>query len=171
MRPIYKYAENARENIRTGADQQAAIKASVDPMLRNIETRSGMVEGANVLQSNLYEGMGMAGQDAYLTALRDKLPSYINNYRAYIEEQKDKNKGSGGDSNGIMPIQPQYGQYPSPGSYFPQPKMPEWMKSIPYLNAFMGAVPMGSDYSYYMIPPSQRLARRMASQPGRMAYE
>jgi hypothetical protein len=170
MRAIYKYPEDARESIRTGQGQQTAIMAAADPMLRDIEVKSGMTEGANVLKSNLYAGTGMAGQEAYATALRNRLPSYVNNYRAYMEEQKKKNSGSG-DGGGASPLPPMYGSLPPVGSYFPTPQLPDWAQNIPYLNAFRGGVPMGSDYSYYMLPPSQGLARRMASSRTRMAAE
>ncbi len=164
MRPIYKYPEEGREAIRTGQAQQSAIIAAADPMLRDIETRSGMVQGANVLNANLIPDSGLAGQETYLTALRNKLPSYVNNYRAYLEEQKKKNKGDG--DGGIPPLGNYMPTMPPASSYMPTLTLPDALKNVPYVTSYFGAVPMGTDFGYYKLPPATQLARRMATTRG-----
>jgi len=163
MRPIYKYPEEGREAIRTGQAQQSAIIAAADPMLRDIETRSGMVQGANVLNANLIPDSGLAGQERYLTALRNKLPSYVNSYRAYLNEERKKNSAGSGSGGGMMPLAGYAPTMPPASSYMPTLTLPDALKNVPYVTSYFGAVPMGTDFGYYKLPPATQLARRMAT--------
>jgi hypothetical protein len=175
MRPIYKYPEEGREAIRTGQAQQSAIIAAADPMLRDIETRSGMVQGANVLNANLIPDSGLAGQETYLTALRNKLPSYVNSYRAYLEEERKKNSAGSGSGGGMMPLAGYAPTMPPPLSFMPSVGLvPDIGRNTYYTTSPYGAMPAGS---IYQLPPTAKtpaagLARRMATtRSGRMAVE
>lgn len=171
MRPIYKFPEQGREEVRTGQAQQAAIMAAADPMLRDVEVRSGMVPDANVLQANLMPSDRLTAQEAYLTALRSQLPGYVNAYRAKLAEDAKKAKAASGSGGGDVITPPSYNyQLPPTTQYLPNVGLvPDINRNIMYGVSPYGAMPMGQ---LYQLPPAATtLARRMAASRNRMAVE
>jgi hypothetical protein len=89
------------------------------------------------------------------------LPGYVNSYRAYLEEEKKKNKGDG--SGGLPPLGNYMPTMPPASSYLPTLTLPESLRNVPYVTSYFGSVPMGADYgAFYSLPPALQLARRMA---------
>lgn len=149
-------ARTAQWGLEDDTKKALAIKMATDPMLRNAEVQSGMVQGANVLQNTVIPGT-LSGDimSGYYDKLATDLPKYTNAYRAYLEEQRKKaaaSASSGFDLSGlgtinyIMPTQG--GMFGSP--YYVPPDTP--VGEVPYR---IGAMPMGSDVA--------QLAKKLAA--------
>lgn len=121
---IARQAQYAAEDSGAGA---AAIRAGLDPMLRDIEVQSGMASGANVLQNRLFTGGDTStAMGNYYAALATKLPAYVNRRRAFEAEEKKKAQSGGGGGTGAgMLLDPNY----SP--VYGLPPVEEYLPTIP----------------------------------------
>jgi hypothetical protein len=180
IRNISEIARRAQYLAEDQPEQAQAIRAGLDPMLRDIEVESGMVRDANVLPNRMYGDTGAAGtMAAYYEALATRLPGYVNTRRAYEEElrkkkeaaeKKDEDTGGGGGDTMQMP---QYGMpltgLRPPQFYLPQAALvPDIKRDTMYVTSPYGAMPTGT-ISGKPTPAARALAQRKYSRTGTVA--
>jgi hypothetical protein len=103
--PLTNLAETGVANLKRRRGEVGGIAEAVNPTLRGIETASGMVPGANVLQANLRNVDALAPQQAYMESQASSLPNYVNAARAYqkfLEDEAEKKRKAGsGSGDGV----------------------------------------------------------------------
>jgi hypothetical protein len=93
--PLTNLAETGVANLKRRRGEVGGIAEAVNPTLRGIETASGMVPGANVLQANLRNVDALAPQQTYMESQASSLPNYVNAARAYQKSLEDAAKRRG----------------------------------------------------------------------------
>ena len=164
--PITELARKAANRQIKPKQEQAAVVASTDPMLRNIEVQSGMAPDANVLKANLYTGANQANADqAYFEALTKALPNYINAYRDYKAAQA-KTSSSGSGSTTMPQMTPTYSTFPSTMTYVPGVGFRgDVTRNTLYAQSPYGSMPIGELVPGYGYPSLPKPPTRPTSTP------
>lgn len=172
--PIANIAQRNVNRMAEPRQEIDAIIAATPAMEEEIAMRSGASPVSGVMRTNLYSGESAAAADkAYAQALTRALPKYVNAYRAYLEEQKKKNKGDGSTS----PYTTTYTQPPTLPpitQYLPQMGLvPDVVRGTLYGTSPYGAMPLGQYKPSTSTKPASRVLaqRRVSSTRGKAGME